>query len=78
MPDLPPELEELPPELEERPGIVWLYVCMQAGLSIEQLKSMRIDQAEALIELKEFMGEAIADMQEEERQAKAEENFWNL
>ena len=51
---------------------------MQAGLSIEQLKSMRIDQAEALIELKEFMGEAIADMQEEERQAKAEENFWNL
>ena len=57
---------------------MWLYVCMQAGLSIEQLKSMRIDQAEALIELKEFMGEAIADMQEEERQAKAEEDFWNL
>ena len=67
-------MPDLPPELEERPGIVWLYVCMQA----EQLKSMRIDQAEALIELKEFMGEAIADMQEEERQAKAEENFWNL
>lgn len=71
-------MPDLPPELEERPGIVWLYVCMQAGLSIEQLKTMRIDQAEALIELKEFMGEAMADMQENERHAKAEEDFWNL
>lgn len=68
----------LPQELSDRPGIVWLYTCMQAGLTIDQLKSMRIDQAEAIIELKEFIGEAIADMQGSEGQSGAEKAFWNL
>ena len=45
----------LPSELRERPGIQWLYLCRMAGLSMSDLAHMRIDTAEALIELHDFV-----------------------
>lgn len=68
----------LPQELSERPGIVWLYQCSLAGLSPDNLKSMRIDQVEALIELHEFVDDAIAHRDEDKQAADTESSFWNL
>ena len=74
----PPEPENplppLPSELAERPGIVWLYTCMKVGLSADDLKGMRIDQAEAWIELHEFVNDAVSSG----KARQAEEDFWNL
>lgn len=72
----PPEnpLPPLPDELAERPGIMWLYVCRQAGLTMRDLAHMRIDTAEALVELHEFVVGASAD----ESTRSAEDDFWNL
>ena len=71
-------MPELPPELDERPGIKWLYVCSQSGLKPDDLKSMRIDQAEAWIELHEFIQDAIEHRDEDEKNASAEKAFWDL
>lgn len=68
----------LPPELSERPGIVWLYTCHGAGLSAQDLRGMRIDQAEAWIELQEFVTDCAAHRDEDERAQKAERDFWSL
>lgn len=70
----------MPPELEERPGIAWLYACMNAGLSIEDLRNMRIDQAEAIIELQEFIHDAARretdGTKRRESSKKSEAAFW--
>lgn len=68
----------LPHELSERPGIVWLYECQSAGIPMSDLKNMRIDQAEALIELHEFVNDAIAHRDEDEKARDAESAFWSL
>ena len=53
---------------------MWLYVCTQAGLTMRDLAHMRIDTAEALVELHEFVVGASAD----ESTRSAEDDFWNL
>lgn len=58
--------------------MVWLYQCMGAGLSMGDLGGMRIDQAEALIELQEFVGDAIAHREEDDAARDAESAFWGL
>lgn len=68
----------MPSELAERPGIVWLYTCAMAGLKPDDLKTMRIDQAEAWVELHEFIDDAIAHRDEDAAAQDAESTFWNL
>lgn len=57
---------------------MWLYTCRMAGLSIQDLRHMRIDTAEALIELHEFVQEAIYDSEGGEKSQSAEDAFWAL
>ena len=71
-------LPPLPSELAERPGIVWLYQCHAAGLTVSDLKGMRIDQAEAWIELREFINDAAGHSEEDAKARDAEDDFWNL
>lgn len=71
-------LPPLPSELSERPGIVWLYQCMTAGLTTRDLKAMRIDQAEAWIELHEFIRDAVTHGDEDAKARETEDAFWNL
>ena len=68
----------LPRELKERPGIVWLYTCRMAGLGMADLNGMRIDTAEALMELDEFVQDSIYNSKEREEQQSAEDAFWSL
>lgn len=71
-------LPPLPPELAERPGIVWLYTCRSVGLTMHDLKCMRIDQAEALVELQEFVNDTLSHREEDMRAQDAEDAFWSL
>lgn len=49
-----------------------------AGLKPDDLKTMRIDQAEAWVELHEFIDDAIAHRDEDAAAQDAESTFWNL
>lgn len=71
-------LPPLPDELAERPGMVWLYLCSKAGLTTSDLQGMRIDQAEAWIELHEFINDAVTHQEEDAKNRESEEAFWNL
>lgn len=57
---------------------MWLYTCREAGLSIEDLMGMRIDQAELWLELHEFIADAIAHSDEDERSQSEEDAFWSI
>ena len=71
-------LPPLPTELAERPGIVWVYTCMMAGLSLSDLRTIRIDQADALIELQEFVRDASIHADEDAKAQQTASTFWDL
>ena len=71
-------LPSLPSELRERPGIQWLYLCRMAGLSMSDLAHMRIDTAEALIELHDFVQDHLIHGDEDGKRQSDEEAFWSL
>jgi len=62
--------------LAERPGIQWLYACKSAGLSRDELAHMRIDQAEALIELSQFVTHSAFAEEDNKRAAASEAAFF--
>ena len=49
-----------------------------AGLKPKDLKSMRIDQAEAWVELHEFIDDAVAHRDEDAAAQDAESSLWGL
>ena len=52
-------------------------MCISAGLSIDDLKTMRIDQAEAIIELKQFIVDSATESDGKTMDAKSgESKFW--
>ena len=57
---------------------MWLYQCKLAGLTVADLKDMRIDQAEAWIELHEFIHDSALHAEEYAAQKNAEDAFWGL
>ena len=57
---------------------MWLYTCREAGLSIEDLMGMRIDQAELWLEIHEFIADAIAHSDDDEQAQSAEDAFWSI
>lgn len=57
---------------------MWLYQCKLAGLTVADLKDMRIDQAEAWLELHEFIQDSAIHQKEYEAEQKAETDFWGL
>ena len=57
---------------------MWLYQCKLAGLAVSDLKDMRIDQAEAWVELHEFIHDSALHEKEYAAQQGAEDAFWSL
>lgn len=57
---------------------MWLYQCKLAGLTVADLKDMRIDQAEAWVELHEFIHDSALHAEEYAAQKNAEDAFWGL
>lgn len=45
---------------------------------MHDLRCMRIDQAEALVELQEFVNDTLAHREEDMRAQDAEDAFWSL
>lgn len=57
---------------------MWVYTCMMAGLSLSDLRTIRIDQADALIELQEFVRDASIHADEDAKAQQTASTFWDL
>lgn len=69
-------IPDFPQELQDRPDVIWLYACKSAGLSIDDMKQITIDQAEAYIEAAQFVNHAVYSDGKPDEAKRGEAAFW--
>lgn len=66
----------LPAELIESCDVRYLYNCQQCGLSVSDLHCLTIEQVSLLMEMNEFVSDAVAYAREDEQAARGAAAFF--
>lgn len=66
----------LPPELESSCDALYIYSCQQAGLSVQDLHTLSYAQVQNLIEVYNFVNDAVAYAEPDEQARQGEAAFW--